>query len=74
MALGNVKLYFFRKYNFITKKQKKLQNLLFLKKYILMCPCAISMSFELYETLMSILKAMNFSLQKWYYKLKSVKK
>ena len=49
----------------MTKKQKKLQYLQFLKKKnIFMFPCAISMSFDLYETLMSILKAMNFNFQK----------
>ena len=47
--------------NLVTKKWKKLQNLYFLKNYIFMFPCAIFMSFELYEILISILKAMNMA-------------
>ena len=54
-------MFFEKNTNFITKKRKKLQNLYFLKKYISMFPNVISMSFELNEIVIPILKAINMA-------------
>ena len=61
MALGKVKNHIFKKYKFCNLFHLYVTEFVFLKNYIFLFPIVIFMSFELYEIVISILKAMNMN-------------
>ena len=61
MALGKVKNLIFKKYKFCNLFRFYVTKFVFLKNYTFLFPIVISMSFELYEILILILKAMSMA-------------